>query len=108
VPAYEEQDVVVGNDVTFTLAVKKDGALWDITGGTVLLYLRDPAGNWSTAYSGTIVSGPAGTARYVANETVIDEEGEWALQWSVTVSGTTLRTVVETFTVQPFLPGVHA
>ncbi len=104
-PTFLDQNIVVGNDEDFRIEAEKDGTPWDITGGTVLLYLRDPSGNWSTAYTATVSDGPNGVAHYQAGETVLDEAGYWAQQWEVTKSGITLRTEVFDFYVGPFRPG---
>jgi hypothetical protein len=103
-PVYVSQPIVVGDDVDLYLYVKKDGVVWNITGGTVLLYLRDPDGNWSAALSATIVSGSEGIARYSADETVFDQPGDWVKQWEVTVGTTTERTKAKKFTVEPWMP----
>lgn len=101
---YRDQNIVVGNDVSFTLEVKKDGVVWDISSASVLFYLRDPDGNWSTAYTATVTDGPGGVAVYNAAETVIDQEGSWMKQWEITKDDITLRTEAEAFTVEPWQP----
>lgn len=103
-PVYTIQNLVVGSTPDFTLYVKKDGTVWDITGATVSLYLRDPEGNWSDAYPATVSDGPAGLAHYQTDDTVLDASGEWLRQWHITKSGITLRTEVIPFSVLPFLP----
>ncbi len=102
-PTYTDQGIVVGDDHDFGVAVEKDGVVWDITGASVKLYLRDPSGNWSTAYTATVSDGPGGLAHYQVDETVLDEVGYWIRQWEITKSGITLRTDRFEFYVGPFL-----
>jgi hypothetical protein len=93
---YVEQPIVVGNEVDFTLYARKDGEDWTLTGGTVTLYLRDPDGNVSS-YNATI-SGT--TAHYQADDTVLDEAGDWRRKWRATVGGITLTSDWIEFSVE--------
>ena len=100
-PIYEDQELVVGDTAIFGLAVKKNDLTWDISGATVELYLRDPSGNWSTAYSATVTSGADGEAQYSAATTVLDEAGTWFRQWKVSVSGIVKYSDGQEFEVLP-------
>ena len=104
-PTYVDQDLVVGDDVTFGIHAKRNSLAWDITGGTVLLYLRNPAtGAWGSSLAGTVTSGPDGEAIYVAPETTLTDAGTWKRQWEITKGGVTKRTAAIEFEVRPWQP----
>ena len=103
-PTYLEQPVVVGGTPDFTLYARKNGVTWNITGGTVLLYLWDPDGNAAAGspFTCTVSSGSGGIAQYqVTDDTIIDAAGEWTKQWHVTVGSLKLPSEKERFEVFP-------
>lgn len=81
------EPLVIGDTIDFTATVKKDGATWDITGGTVTLQLKDPTGT-VTDYSAT---GGSGTASYSGDGTELDVSGTWRRRWEVVKSGITVK-----------------
>lgn len=100
---FTDQPLVVGDTADFTIHVKKDGAVWDISGATVTLTLRDPDGNTVGPFSATVSNGPGGIAHYQVADTVLDQSGDWARQWKVEKSGVELKTRIINFTVEPSL-----
>lgn len=100
---FTDQPIVVGSTIDFTLNAKKDGVVWDITGATVLLYLRKPNGTVLDAFTATVSNGPGGIAHYQVADTVLNTEGDWARQWKVEKSGVELKTRIVNFTVEPSL-----
>jgi hypothetical protein len=101
-PTYIDQELVVGDSVTFGIAAKRNSLAWDITGGDVDLYVRDPSGNWSAALQASVTSGPDGEAVYAASTGVLDEAGAWRRQWEVLKDGVTKRTEEIEFQVKPW------
>ena len=75
---------IIGNTHKFLLIAEKDGVAWDITGGTITLYLEKPNGALLTK-SATIISGPAGTAYYTTLTTDLSAAGRWKRWWKVVV-----------------------
>lgn len=92
--------MIVGSTYRFTLTATKDGETWDISGGTITLTLIDPSGN-AADYSASIVSGPAGTARYDGATSLLDEPGMWRRSWTVSVGGVVLESAPILFSVEP-------
>lgn len=88
--AFVDQPIVVGDTIDFTLAARKDGAIWDITGAAVLLYLTKPDGTVLAPLTATISDGPAGAAHYQTLTTTLDTEGDWVRQWRVEKTGVVL------------------
>jgi len=101
--AFTDQPLVVGDTADFTLYAKKDGVVWDISGGTVLLYLRKPDGTVLSAFTATISNGAGGVAHYQVADTVLDTAGDWARQWKIEKSGVELKTKIIYFSVEPAL-----
>lgn len=85
--AFSDQHIVMGDTVDFSAYVQLNGVTWVITGGTVLIYLRDPDGNWNAPITATIDDGPGGHAHYTVATTVLDDYGTWVIQWKFTVAG---------------------
>ena len=98
--SFKTQPIVIGDTVDFTLYARKNGATWDITSGTVSLYLTDPSGNVSSPYSATISDGAAGLAHYQVATDVLDEAGDWYARWKVVKSGITMYSALLPFNVQ--------
>jgi len=96
--SYQLQPIVVGNTHDFVANFQKDGSTWNITGGTISLYLIKPNGVVLPPFSATITSGSGGVAHYAAAATVLDVPGEWKKLWYVSVSG-----VVQRSTKIPFM-----
>lgn len=92
--------LIVGSTYRFTLTATKDGSAWDISGGSITLTLIDPGGN-ATGYAASIVSGPAGTARYDGAVGLLDEAGVWRRSWTVSVGGVVQESVPIVFSVEP-------
>ena len=89
--AFTEQRIVVGDTIDFNVYWRKDGVTWNITGGAITLFLKNPAGT-VTSYSATISSGTEGLAHYLAAGSILDQAGTWVRQWKAVVSGVTLYT----------------
>ena len=101
--AFLEQPVVVGDNVTFALQAKKSGVLWDITGGTVTLYLRNAAGTWLAAITASLVDPATGQAQYQVDNSAVtlSAAGTWRRQWKVTAGGVTLWSRQYEFEIYP-------
>lgn len=68
----EEDSLIV--DITIT----EDGAVKDVTGGTVTVAIRDPNGNIiTTGVTGSIQDGPNGIARVTVSKDVFNKIGSW-------------------------------
>jgi hypothetical protein len=78
--------------------VTKDDEIWDLTGATVTLGLRDPSGNVSEN-SATVDDGPAGLAHYTTLTTDLDEAGWWKRSWKVSKGGVVLESPPISFRV---------
>ncbi len=80
--------------------------LWDISGATVtisFLYYGNGTGAAPTAtyhFTATVVSGPAGTARYINLATLFNFAGDWGISWKVSVGGTVLESDILPFKVK--------
>ncbi len=80
--------------------------LWDITGATVTIsFLRYANGTEAlptaaSHFSATVISGTAGTARYINLTTLFTVTGDWGVSWKVSVGGTVLETDVFFFKVK--------
>ncbi len=85
--AFTDQHIVVGNTVSFQATVRLNNVVWDITGATVLIYIRDPDGNWDSPFTATIDDGPAGHAEYTVPTTTFDDNGTWVIQWKFSKAG---------------------
>lgn len=69
---------VVGSTKTFTVIATRNGAPWDLTGGSVTLKVTDPTGT-TTTIAATISYNSA-----TANWTVATPIGEWQRTWTLT------------------------
>ena len=98
-PFLPPQKIVVGSTPDFTLNAQKDSVVWDITGGTILLYLIKPDGTVLGPYTATITSGIGGIAHYQVATTVLNIRGSWYKQWKVTVSSIVMWSEQIPFTV---------
>ena len=96
---YSSQQIVVGNTTDFQLLAAKNGVAWDISGGTVTLYLKKPDGTLLTK-GATLTSPTTGQADYICLTTDLDQDGDWVKQWKVVAGGLTMWTDEETFTVE--------
>ncbi len=94
-----EEPVVVGGTYNWELTASKDGVVWDITGGAVLFYLRDPSGNVAH-YTASITDPTVGVAGYVNAAADIDEAGVWSKRFKVTVAAIVQFTGWEDFLVE--------
>lgn len=91
--------VVASTTVRFQVnGLKKDGVVYDLTGATVTLLLRDPAGTLHTK-SATIVSGPLGSVRYDTTTSDITTPGQWKRAWRVVHNGLDLISLPVSFVV---------
>lgn len=59
-----------------------DGELWDLTGATVTLIFRRPAGTYFER-TATVVSVPLARVRYTSTTSDLDAEGNWQRAWRV-------------------------
>lgn len=101
-PTYVDQVYVVGSTVDFTAYAVKDGEVWDITGASVELHLRSPAGVWADALEAEVSDGEAGVAHYAGDGTELSSSGWWSLQWRFVLGGIDLRSDEIKFRVAPF------
>jgi len=98
---YTPQKIVVGDTIDFTLAAKKNGSAWNITGGSVLLYLVKPDATVLGPFDATLSSPTTGGAHYAVDTDVIDQSGDWVRQWKVSAEGITLWSQEIGFPVYP-------
>jgi hypothetical protein len=90
--AYQNQQLVVGDTAQFILYARKNGVTWDITGGTVLLYLwKKDSSSTSGPYTATLTTPTSGEADYTVATTVLDSAGTWFRQWKITVGSIVMR-----------------
>lgn len=68
----------VGTNVVFTF-VNLYGEVVDISGATVTVMVTDPSGAVQTL-SGSVISGPAGTASVLTPATVFNAVGQWSFR----------------------------
>lgn len=102
------QPVVVGGTYDWFLnpaSINSEAApnvygLWDITGATVTISFVPPSGA-GQHFSATVVSGPAGTARYTNATTLFTVAGQWGVSWKISLSGTVLESAIVYFPVYP-------
>jgi hypothetical protein len=80
---FVKQPIVVGSTPEFTLTARRSGEPWDLTGGAVKLYLRDPDGIVLGPYTATLDDPTAGGAVVQVAADVIDAAGVWRRQWRV-------------------------
>ena len=81
--------ITKGSTHRFQLTATKDGAVWDLTGATVTLYLIDTLGV-ETNYRATLSNPTAGVAYYDATTAILSTSGQWSRAWKVVQSGVTL------------------
>lgn len=80
--------------------------IWDITGATITVSFMyygngiNASPTSSNHFSGTIVSGPAGTARYINSTSLFTSAGDWGISWKVSLSGTVLESEIQFFKVK--------
>lgn len=98
--SYAVQPIVVGDTINLIVFWKKDGSVWDVTGATATLFVKDPDGNVEEL-AASIADGPAGECNYVYSS--FDTPGTWVRQWRVVKSGITLLTKQIEFQVYPSL-----
>lgn len=98
---YIPQKIVVGDTIDFTLSAKKNGSAWNITDGSVLLYLVKPDATVLGPYTATLSSPATGGAHYAVDTDVIDQSGDWLRQWKVSAGGETLWSQEISFPVSP-------
>lgn len=108
------QPVVVGGTYDWFLnpaSINTEAApgvfgVWDITGATItisFLYYANGTGAAPTAtyhFSATIISGPAGTARYINATSLFNLAGDWGVSWKISLSGTVLESEISFFKVK--------
>ncbi len=88
--AFTTQPIVVGGTYDFTHYVEKDGAVWDISGATVLIYFTKPDLTALAPLTATVSDGPAGVAHYANPTTLLDVPGGWLRRWEVSKGGIVL------------------
>lgn len=84
-----KQPIVVGDTVDFYIHAQKDDSIWDITGGTVTLFLKNPAGT-VTSYTATLSAPTQGEAHYAVSTSVLATAGDWYRQWKISAGGVVL------------------
>jgi hypothetical protein len=87
-----------GSTHRFQLTATKDGAVWDLTGATVTLFLIDTLGA-ETSYTATISSPSGGVAYYDVATSVLTQAGTWSRAWRIVQSGVTMWSVRTGFDV---------
>lgn len=92
-----------GKTYRMRLIASIDGAVWNITGATVTLILKDQDGN-VTEKTANITSASDGTAEYTTTITDLTA-GTWELSWEVSQSGVVLESETEEFQVAESLRG---
>ena len=109
-----EQPIVVGGTYDWfmdAMTINTEAAptvfgVWDITGATVTLsflyYGNGPtvAPTAASHFTGTIIDGTAGTARYINGTSLFNVAGDWGITWKVSLSGTVLESEVSIFKVK--------
>lgn len=99
---FEEQPIVVGDTILFSLEARKDRVTWDLTGGTVQLLFRKPGETTDLdPLDATITDGPAGKASYQCEDDLLDVDGDWTLRWFVTKGDVALKSRRIEFSVLP-------
>ena len=86
-PIYIEQPIAVGSTPRFRVYAQLDSATWDLTGGTVELYLGKPDGTVVGPLSVTLTDAEAGEATYTALTTTLDQAGRWWRQRKYDIDG---------------------
>ena len=94
------EPIVVGDNATLELLAYKNGSVWDISSGTVVLRLKKPDGTVLPLIEATITDGESGLAEYITDDE-LDVDGDWEIQWSVTKGGVTLSSRSVPFAVLP-------
>jgi hypothetical protein len=78
---YPDQPIVVGDTPNFALKAQKNCLPWDMTGGSVSLYLKRPDQAVLGPF-GAVVVGDTATYQ-VPSDTVLSQVGDWTRQWQV-------------------------
>lgn len=98
-PTPAASPLTVGSVYRFRLTAKKDGLVWNLTGATVQLLLRNPSGT-TTTYSATVTDATAGVAEYTSAAANLDTAGGWRRSWKVTQSSIIQSSIPVQFSVQ--------
>ncbi len=101
-----QQPVVIGGTYDWFLnpalinteAAPSVFGIWDITSATITITFIAPDGT-KFHFTGTVVSGSAGQARYINATTLFTVEGQWGVSWKVSLSGTVLESAIVYFPV---------
>jgi hypothetical protein len=87
-----------GSTYRFELTATKDGEVWDLTGATVTLRLRDPAGA-AHVYEATLSEPTDGVAYYDNATDELEDLGGWTRSWRVVQGAVDLTSLPISFTV---------
>jgi hypothetical protein len=90
--------LTVGSQYRFRATITKDGAVWNITGATVTLHLKNPSGTTSIK-SASILSATNGQVYYDSAAADLDVAGQWKRSWKISLSGVIDFTAPVQFTV---------
>ena len=71
--------LTIGSTETMRLSITKDGLVWDLTGGTVVLRFVSPTGGTSSVNASSAYNGGADAAWTVASPA-----GTWTRAWDCT------------------------
>lgn len=82
------EKIVAGNQTTFRLEAKKDGAVWNLSSGSVRLLLYRPDG-LVIARNAAAVDAPGGIFECVVSglDLPTNQIGRWFRRWEVTFGG---------------------
>ena len=91
--------LTVGSVYRFRLTAKKDGVVWNLTGATVQLLLRNPSGT-TTTYAATLTEPTEGIADYTSSTGDLSVIGGWRRSWKVTQGTVIQNSLPVSFSVQ--------
>lgn len=94
--------MVVGNTYKFRLTATRDGAAWDLTGATVTMALRNPAGI-AAIKSASVTNAAGGIVEYNSIISDIATSGIWSRSWEITQGTIVQESPIVSFSVTPGL-----
>lgn len=91
--------ITVGSQYRFEATITKNGAVWDLTGATVLIYFKRPDGT-TFSKSASLLNATAGQVNYDSAVGDLNQAGTtWTRSWQVTLGGVVDYTPPVQFTV---------
>lgn len=90
--------LTVGSQYQFEETITKNGAVWDLTGATVLIFFKRPDAT-TFSQAATIANAAAGQVTYDSLTTDLNMAGDWTLSWKITLGGKVDYTEPRRFTV---------